>query len=217
MDSTLSPGFHIAVEPRGLSLLQAALYLGIGPTVFVALVRLGQMPQPKLIGPYRVWDRRALDEAFETLPEEVLPSEKQKRAPADAGAEKRKPAPFHFPPPTKEQIAAVRLDMDMKRYGQSTEGMTDAQVDELERQYYERWKKKVKSSPLNKREKIALPILYREMHRVLLHGEIKGISWSTQERLEARGYVTLRRHNDLPVSWQITAAGIEAFERGETD
>lgn len=210
------PGFRLGIEPRGLSLMQAALYVGVGSIVFLELVRDGHMPSPKIIGPYKVWDRKMLDEAFDELSSETtLRAHTGPQTPGDAG--KRERIPIYVPPPTKEQIAAVRLKSDMARYGQSTEGMTDAQIDELELQYHERWKKKVKASPLNKREKVALPILYQERHRGLLHGEIKGISWSTEERLEARGYVTVTRHNESPVSWQITAAGIEAFERGEAD
>ena len=47
-----------------------------------------------------------------------------------------------------------------------------------------------------------------------LFGEIKGASWATEDRLEVRGYVTLNKHKDLTVSWQITEAGIKAYEGG---
>jgi hypothetical protein len=204
---------HAPIVPRGLSLLQAAQYVGVSPLLFVELMRMGKMPQAKLIGPRLIWDRQALDAAFEELPNELaVPS--YPAHPASAAAGEKQPIPIHVRPPTKGEIAAVRLRMDMERYGQSTEGMSDAQIDKLEKQWHQRWRKKVIASPLNKREKAALPKLYEERHRVVMHGEIKGAGWTTEERLEARGYVALNRHNDLTVSWQITDAGMRAYEDG---
>jgi hypothetical protein len=207
-----TPNPYAPIEPRGLSLLQSAIYVGMGPLLFVALMKMGKMPEPKLIGSRKVWDRHELDAAFEELPKELAVPD----CPAPPTAGEKRPIPIHVPPPTKEQIAAVRLRMDMDRYGQSTEGMSDAQIDKLEQQWYERWKQKVIASPLNKREKAALPRLYQERHRVVMHGEIKGASWTTEDRLEVRGYVTLNKHKDLTVSWQITEVGIKAYEDGLT-
>lgn len=207
-----TPNGYLPIVPRGLSLLQSAHYVGIGPSLFVALMRMGKMPEPKLIGTREIWDRHELDAAFEDLPKELAVLEYP--APATPASGERQLVPIHVPPPTKEQIAAVRLRMDMARYGQSTEGMSDAQIDKLEQQWYERWKRKVIASPLNKREKAALPLLYQDRHRVVIHGEIKGAGWTTEDRLEVRGYVTLNKHNDLTVSWQITEAGIKAYEDG---
>jgi len=177
-------------------------------------MKMGRMPQPKLVGTQMIWDRHALDAAFEDLPQELaVPS--YSPPPTTAAGENQR-TQIHVPPPTKEQIAAVLLKMDMERYGQSTEGMSDAQIDKLEQQWYERWRRKVIASPLNKREKAALPRLYQERHRVVMHGEIKGAGWTTEDRLEVRGYVTLNKHKDLTVSWQITEAGIKAYEEGLT-
>lgn len=207
-----TPNPYAPIEPRGLSLLQSAHYVGIGPLLFVALMRIGKMPEPKLIGLRKVWDRHELDAAFEALPKELAVPDYP--APPTTAAGEKQPIPIYVPPPTKEQIAAVRLQMDMDRYGQSTEGMSDAQIDKLEQQWYERWRQKVIASPLNKREKAALPRLYQERHRVVMHGEIKGAGWTTEDRLEVRGYVTLNKHKDLTVSWQITEVGIKAYEDG---
>lgn len=185
-----TPSPYISIEPRGLSLLQSANYVGVGPSLFVALMRIGKMPEPKLVGPRKIWDRHELDAAFEELPKKLAVPD-HPTPPATAG--EKRPSPIYVPPPTKEQIAAVRLQMDMDRYGQSTEGMSDAQIDKLEHQWYERWKQKVIASPLNKREKAALPRLYEERHRVVMHGEIKGASWTTEDRLEVRGYVDVKQ------------------------
>ena len=57
------------VEPRGLSRAEAATYVGVSPSMFDAMVKDGRMPPPKEINSRRVWDRRALDAAFDDLPD----------------------------------------------------------------------------------------------------------------------------------------------------
>ncbi len=59
------------VLPRGLSRPQAAEYLGVGVTLFDALVADGRAPPPKRINTRKVWDRVALDEAFAALPDDA--------------------------------------------------------------------------------------------------------------------------------------------------
>ncbi len=214
MDTVPSTGAHLTIQPRGLSLVHAAQYIGVGPTLFLALMKVGRMPQPKLIGPRLVWDRQAIDVAFDALPPVI---EVQPPRPAPQQAADR-PRTIVVPPPTKEQIAAVKLKMDMDHYGQSTEGMSRAQIDKLDEEWHERWVKKVRASPLNKREKAALPRLYELRHQsVVRHGEIKGAGWSTEDSLEARGYAVLNKHKDLTVSWRITEEGIRALEAGVAD
>jgi hypothetical protein len=55
--------------PRGMSRAQAALYVGVSPSMFDMMVKDGRMPGPKLINSRTVWDRFALDRAFEALPD----------------------------------------------------------------------------------------------------------------------------------------------------
>jgi predicted DNA-binding transcriptional regulator AlpA len=59
------------VIPRGLSRVRAALYVGVSPSLFDAMVKDGRMPRPKRINNRTVWDRRRLDDAFEALPESI--------------------------------------------------------------------------------------------------------------------------------------------------
>jgi predicted DNA-binding transcriptional regulator AlpA len=59
----------VALEPRGLSRLEAAEYLGVSATLFDQLVRDGRMPPPKRINARTVWDRKRLDAAFEAIPD----------------------------------------------------------------------------------------------------------------------------------------------------
>lgn len=60
----LSYGF----VPRGVSRAVAAEYLGIGTSLFDELVADGRMPKPKMVNTRTVWDRLALDQAFDELP-----------------------------------------------------------------------------------------------------------------------------------------------------
>ena len=56
---------------RGLSRDEAAMYIGIGTSLFDAMVADGRMPRPKLINTRKVWDIRSLDAAFDELPGEA--------------------------------------------------------------------------------------------------------------------------------------------------
>ena len=60
---------HQRVEPRGLSRVEAAAYIGVSPSMFDLMVKDGRMPPAKRINSRPVWDRRALDVAFEELPD----------------------------------------------------------------------------------------------------------------------------------------------------
>ena len=62
---------HVAlIEPRGLSRVHSAAYIGVSPTKFDEMVSDGRMPAAKRIDGRKVWDRRGLDEAFECLPDD---------------------------------------------------------------------------------------------------------------------------------------------------
>ncbi len=53
---------------RGLSRVQAAAYIGVSPSLFDEMVADGRMPKPKKVNARTIWDRRALDRAFDRLP-----------------------------------------------------------------------------------------------------------------------------------------------------
>ena len=57
------------VEPRGLRRPDAAHYVGVSPSKFDEWVAKGRMPRPKRQDGCVVWDRYALDTAFEQLPD----------------------------------------------------------------------------------------------------------------------------------------------------
>ena len=55
------------VPRRGLSRTEAAIYLGISPTKFDALVKDGRMPRPRIIDARKLWDVYELDMAFDAI------------------------------------------------------------------------------------------------------------------------------------------------------
>lgn len=60
----------MSYPPRGLRAPRAAAYLGMSESSFLALVAEGRMPKPKKLKGMAIWDRLALDAAFETLQSE---------------------------------------------------------------------------------------------------------------------------------------------------
>jgi excisionase family DNA binding protein len=69
------PGAALAVKAsgaprRGLSRIEAAVYVGVGLTKFDEMVADGRMPGARVIDGRKVWDMRRLDMAFEALPVE---------------------------------------------------------------------------------------------------------------------------------------------------
>jgi hypothetical protein len=55
------------LPPRGLDRLEAASYVGVGATLFDDMVTGGRMPKPLAVGTRKIWDRLALDKAFDAL------------------------------------------------------------------------------------------------------------------------------------------------------
>lgn len=57
----------LSLPPRGLSRVQAAEYIGVSPSTFDKMVAANEMPSPKRIGARTIWDRKALDCAFDAF------------------------------------------------------------------------------------------------------------------------------------------------------
>jgi len=63
-------GLREATAPRrGLSRLEAAVYVGVGINKFDELVKSRRMPPPRMVDNAQVWDRRELDIYFDALPQ----------------------------------------------------------------------------------------------------------------------------------------------------
>ena len=64
---------HVAIRPppaftpRGLRREDAAAYIGVSPSKFDQWVERGVMPKPKRVDRIVLWDRKALDAAFDAL------------------------------------------------------------------------------------------------------------------------------------------------------
>ncbi len=51
--------------PRGLNLELVAAYRGVCPNTFLAMVEAGTMPKPETYGRRKIWDRFAVDRAWD--------------------------------------------------------------------------------------------------------------------------------------------------------
>jgi hypothetical protein len=60
----------LSLPPRGLSRVMAAYYLNLSPGKFDQLVADGRMPPPKRVDGRKIWDRLAIDAAFDSLPDD---------------------------------------------------------------------------------------------------------------------------------------------------
>jgi predicted DNA-binding transcriptional regulator AlpA len=58
----------MSYPPRAMRADRAAAYLDMSRSKFLELVALQRLPKPKIIDGIRVWDRLALDAAFEDFP-----------------------------------------------------------------------------------------------------------------------------------------------------
>ncbi|MCL7999053.1 XRE family transcriptional regulator [Brucella sp. 21LCYQ03] len=59
---------NLTCQPRGLSRINAAQYIGVGTSKFDEMVKDGRMPIPKMIDSRVIWDRWEIDLAFDELP-----------------------------------------------------------------------------------------------------------------------------------------------------
>jgi hypothetical protein len=58
------------IPRRGLSRVEAAMYLGISPSKFDEMRKDGQIGPAKIIGTRKLFDVEMLDEFFDALPDE---------------------------------------------------------------------------------------------------------------------------------------------------
>lgn len=58
----------MSYPPRGMSRIEAARYLGIGPNLFDEMVKDRRMPKPRELNGRVVWDRIEIDIHFSNLP-----------------------------------------------------------------------------------------------------------------------------------------------------
>jgi hypothetical protein len=66
---TKSPDLH-SYPPRGLSREDAARWIGVSPSKFDEMRKDGRIGAAKVIDGRKIWDIRALNQAFDALPDE---------------------------------------------------------------------------------------------------------------------------------------------------
>jgi excisionase family DNA binding protein len=67
-----------AYPPIGMNRETAARYVGLSPSVFDILVKIGRFPEPRLLVDTAIWDREALEAAFRALPDDHQPESKRR-------------------------------------------------------------------------------------------------------------------------------------------
>jgi hypothetical protein len=67
---TIALGPSRPIPQRGLSRVEAAMYLGISPSKFDGMRKDGRIGPEKVIDGRKVFDVRMLDEIFDALPDE---------------------------------------------------------------------------------------------------------------------------------------------------
>jgi predicted DNA-binding transcriptional regulator AlpA len=60
---------ELAYPPRAMKAERAAAYLDMSRSKFLELVEQGRLPKPKVIDGIRVWDRLAIETAFNNFPD----------------------------------------------------------------------------------------------------------------------------------------------------
>lgn len=68
--TALAPSQSRPIPRRGLSRIEAAIYIGVSPSKFDQMVDDGRAPRPRLIDSRKVWDVIELDLTFDDLPRE---------------------------------------------------------------------------------------------------------------------------------------------------
>ena len=71
--AALAPSRSRPIPRRGLSRIEAAMYIGVSPSKFDQMVDDGRAPRPRLIDSRKVWDVIELDLTFDDLPREDSP------------------------------------------------------------------------------------------------------------------------------------------------
>jgi predicted DNA-binding transcriptional regulator AlpA len=71
--AALAPSRLRPIPRRGLSRIEAAIYIGVSPSKFDRMVVDGRAPRPRLIDSRKVWDVIELDLTFDDLPREDSP------------------------------------------------------------------------------------------------------------------------------------------------
>jgi hypothetical protein len=204
-----------SLPPRGLSRVVAAAYIGVSVSFFDILVADGRMPQPKRINSRKLWDRLALDAAFEALPDDDEPDS---WADVSVNADQMR----NQLPATRPQELARRatssgapFEMPGPEYFEKLWASGRPVLAEGNLWSRDDWNAHVRAKPLSKLERNALRAMgpYGIDH-VFPWGERTG-GPVTMDRLLAREYVVIAvdRGADRTPDYRLTDAGLEAYRQ----
>ncbi|MBN9454268.1 MAG: hypothetical protein J0I42_20215 [Bosea sp.] len=121
--------------------------------------------------------------------------------------------PSRWPLPSS---AGDHLDRWYSKLGFDPHTMTDADMERLQEEAFDRWKSEFIFTRLGKRERDVLRQFQGIQPGSLVRpAGIKGLGVDTEQRLEARGFIATRyRDNDanLLEGWELTEAGNQAVQ-----
>jgi len=183
----LSPSGFRPIPRRGLSRTEAAIYVGVSTTKFDQMIGDGRMPKPRRIDARRVWDIRALDQAFDSLPGGEDHIERNPwddvclTGDASPDARNERSPPIEFKTYTPEE-----------------------------------WKQIVCASPLGKRERIGLGAYYAARNEKLSYIKGAGIGTVERLEARGFISVAEERGDRVPF-YRITPEGEAAWLRLEND
>jgi predicted DNA-binding transcriptional regulator AlpA len=179
----LSPSGYRPVRRRGLSRTEAAIYVGVSTTKFDQMIVDGRMPKPRRIDARRVWDIRALDQAFDSLP----------------GGE--------------DYVERNPWDEVYLTVGGSPDARNERNTSiEVKTYTPEEWKQIVCVSPLGKREHAGLGAYYYARNEKLSYVKGAGINTTERLEARGFISVTERRGDRVPY-YRITPEGQAAWLR----
>jgi hypothetical protein len=203
----LSPSGFRPIPRRGLSRLEAAIYVGVSTTKFDELVSDGRMPQPKRIDARKVWDIRALDQAFD-----ILPGEGESESGSDWSDISTDAYGYENTTRSKPIPALAPRYLELAKEDNDSQRTLERMVEEGLARVWEpgEWEAEVRSRPLGKRERAALRAFYEAQNEPPQY--IKGTGLDTTERLAARGFVAVvEKRGDRVPFYRITADGRAAW------
>jgi predicted DNA-binding transcriptional regulator AlpA len=186
--------------PRGLSRTLAASYVGVSPTTFDKMIRDGLMPRPKRVYGRVIWDKLALDDAFDVL---------------DGG---------HRRDEAGQVVYDFSNEEDCSTLGRTQETYPILSEEEAQK-WFEGYQAEKRSDllarPMGRRERNALVALSQRAGEVVrLDRIVKGCSAATLEKLEWREFVerlaSATDRTRIP-KYIITRAGIEAASQIDPD
>ncbi len=198
-----------------LTKTEVALAIGVGTASVDTMVAEGALPRPRVWHSKKLWLVSEIEAALNELPVEG----EMKRA--SSLQEWRSDNAYYEPkrgvggyPIVDDPKDPVRKYYDDLGFDPRTMGKKE--MHELTQAAAKRWRASIPGTPLNKRERNSLVQFGRLGANVKVSwDQIKGMGPDTVDRLEARGFIEVRYHNNDKThleSFLLTDAGFAAMQ-----